>query len=99
METPADKASHLASNINDGAPLLKQPTLAVSAKKLHRRSLTGFHTWIRLEVLQIWGGGMWAGWVDWNCMALVATGFFCCVDKLGRPVVKMPWAYLFSKNK
>ena len=45
------------------------------------------------------GGGMGAGWVDWNCMALVATGFFCCVDKLGRPVVKMPWAYLFSKNK
>ena len=56
METPADKASHLASNINDGAPLLKQSTLAVSAEKLHRRSLTGFHTWIRLEGLYSGGG-------------------------------------------
>ena len=32
-------------------------------------------------------------------MALVATGFFCCVGTLGCPVAKMPWAYLFSKNK
>ena len=27
----------------DGAPLLKQPTLGVSAKKLHRSPPTGFH--------------------------------------------------------
>ena len=58
-ETSADKASHffrIPSNISDGAPLLKQPTLAVSGKQLHRRPPTVFHMWIRLEVLQIWGG-------------------------------------------
>ena len=37
--------------------------------------------------------------VNWKCMALVATGFFCCVGTLGRTVAKKPWAYLFSKNK
>ena len=30
---------------------------------------------------------------------LVATDFLCCVGTFGRPVAKMPWAYLFSKNK
>ena len=37
--------------------------------------------------------------VNWKCMALVATGFFCCVGTLGRPVANMQWVYLVSKNK
>ena len=43
-------------------------------------------------------GGGGGGGVDWKCMALVATDFFCCLSTLDRPVAKMSWAYLFSKN-
>ena len=34
-----------------------------------------------------------------KCMAVVATGFFCCVGTLGRSVAEMPWAYVYTKNK
>ena len=27
--------------------------------------------------------------MDWKCMSLVATDFFCCVGTLDRPVAKM----------
>ena len=73
VESSADKALHqrrrirIPSNINDGAPLLKQPTLAVSAKKVHCRPPAGFHMWNKCAVNL---------GVNWKCMALAATDFF-----------------------
>ena len=49
------------SNMNNRAPLRKQPTgltrWLFPEKKLHRRPPTRFQMWIQLEVLQIWGLG------------------------------------------
>ena len=66
VETSSDRVTfRIPSNINDGAPLQKQPTAStLRRKKLHHRPPTGFQMWIWLEALWMWGvGGLQVHWI------------------------------------
>ena len=60
LETSSDRVAFwILSNINDGAPLWKQPSALTCRlfpqKKLHHRPLTRFQMRIWLEALWMWG--------------------------------------------